>query len=74
MMHFFKRQHGLSRRIVVAFVLMAAVISALFSVGVVIAVRVLEKQLLSDSLHGDMTLAMARFSAGRELELQPGTR
>ena len=74
MIQLFKKQHRLSRRIVVAFVLMAAIISALFSVGVVFAVRVLEKQLLSDSLHGDMTLAMARFSAGRDLELQPGTR
>jgi hypothetical protein len=74
MMQFFKKQHGLSRRIIVAFVLMAAVISALFSVGVVVAVRVLEKHLLSDSLHGDMTLAMARFSAGRDLELQSGSQ
>lgn len=74
MMQLFKKQHRLSRRIVVAFVLMAAVISALFSVGVVVAVRVLEEHLLSDSLHGDMTLAMARFSAGRDLELQPGSQ
>lgn len=73
-MQIFKKQHRLSRRIIVAFVVMAAVISALFSVGVIVAVRVLEKHLLADSLHGDLTLAMARFSSGRDLELQPGSR
>lgn len=73
-MQIFKKNQRLSRRIVVAFVLMAAVISALFSVGIVVAVRLVETQLLTDTLHGDMTLAMARFSAGRELELQPGAR
>lgn len=73
-MQIFKKQHKLSRRIIVAFVVMAAVISALFSVGIIVAVQVVEKQLLTDTLHGDMTLAMARYSAGRDLELQPGTR
>lgn len=74
MIQIFKRQHRLSRRIIVAFVAMAAVISALFSVGVVFGARALEKQVLNDSLHGDMTLAMAKFSAGRDLDLLPGSR
>ncbi len=74
MMPFLKKQHRLSRRIIVAFVVMAAVISALFSVGIIVVVQVVEKQLLTDTLHGDMTLAMARFSAGRDLDLLPGSR
>jgi hypothetical protein len=35
-----KKNQQLSRRIIVAFVLMAAVISALFSVGVIVVVKV----------------------------------
>ncbi|HSC76359.1 MAG TPA: HAMP domain-containing sensor histidine kinase [Pseudomonadales bacterium] len=73
-MQILKKQHRLSRRIIVAFVVMAAVISALFSVGVIVAVRVLEKHLLSDSLHGDLAVTLARYNAGRDLELQPGSR
>ncbi|HNI36922.1 MAG TPA: HAMP domain-containing sensor histidine kinase [Pseudomonadales bacterium] len=68
-----KKNQQLSRRIVVAFVLMAAVISALFSVGIVVVVQVVEHQLLSNTLHDDLTLAMARYSEGRELNLLPGS-
>lgn len=74
MISLFKRQHRLSRRIMIAFVLMAAVISALFSAGIIVVVQVVERQLLTDTLHGDLTLAMADFSAGRNLDLQPGSR
>lgn len=74
MMRLFRREHRLSRRIVIAFVLMAAVISALFSVGIIVVVQVVEKQLLTNTLHGDLTLAMAQSSAGRNLDLQPGSR
>ena len=49
MMPFLKKQHRLSRRIIVAFVVMAAVISALFSVGIIVVVQVVEKQLLTDT-------------------------
>lgn len=59
-----KKNQQLSRRIIVAFVLMAAVISALFSVGIVVVVQVVERQLLSNTLHDDLTLAMARYSEG----------
>lgn len=69
-----KKNQQLSRRIIVAFVLMAAVISALFSVGIVVVVQVVERQLLSNTLHDDLTLAMARYSEGRDLDLQPGSR
>ncbi len=68
-----KKNQKLSRRIMLAFVLMAAVISALFSVGIVVVVQVVEKQLLSNTLHDDLTLAMARYSEGRELGLLPGS-
>jgi signal transduction histidine kinase len=73
-MQLFKKNQKLSRRIVVAFVLMAAIISALFSVGIVVAVRFVESQLLTNTLHDDLTLAIARYSAGRDLELQPGAQ
>ncbi len=69
-----KKNQQLSRRIIVAFVLMAAVISALFSVGVIVVVKVVESQLLSNTLHDDLTLAMARYSEGRDLDLLPGSR
>lgn len=69
-----KKNQQLSRRIIVAFVLMAAVISALFSVGIVVVVQVVERQLLSNTLHDDLTLAMARYSEGRDLGLLPGSR
>lgn len=73
-MQAFKQQHRLSRRIIIAFVLMAAVISALFSIGIIVVVQVVEKQLLTNTLHGDLTLAMSQFSAGRNMDLQPGSR
>lgn len=73
-MQLFKKNQKLSRRIVVAFVLMAAVISVLFSVGIVVAVRFVESQLLTNTLHDNLTLAIARYSAGRDLELQPGSQ
>lgn len=69
-----KKKQQLSRRIIVAFVLMAAIISALFSVGIVVVVQVVERQLLSNTLHDDLTLAMARYSEGRDLGLLPGSR
>jgi len=72
-MQIFKKNQKLSRRIVVAFVLMAAIISMLFSVGIVVAVRFVESQLLTNTLHDNLTLAIARYSAGRDLELQPGS-
>ncbi len=69
-----KKNQKLSRRIVLAFVLMAAVISALFSVGIVVVVQVVEKQLMSNTLHDDLNLAIARYSEGRDLGLLPGSR
>lgn len=72
-MKIFAKQQKLSRRIVVAFVLMATAIAALSSIGIVVVVQVVEDQLLSNTLHDDLTLAMARYSEGRDLDLQPGS-
>ncbi len=69
-----KAYRSLSRRIVFAFVLMAAVISALFSAGIIVVVQFVEKQLVSNTLNSDLTLAMADFNAGRDISLQPGSR
>jgi signal transduction histidine kinase len=73
-MQIFKKHYQLSRRIMVAFVLMAAAISASFSIGIITVVRLVEQQFLLDTLHDDLTVAMADFNAGRDPELQPGSR
>lgn len=66
--------HTLARRVVIAFVLMAAMISALFSIGIIVVVQVVEKQLVTHTLNGDMTLALLSHKQGRELDLLPGSK
>ena len=64
----------LSRRIIVAFTLVVAIVSGLFSVGIISAVRYVEKQLIANDLHGDLAIAIADLHAGRDIDLKPGTR
>lgn len=66
--------HSLARRVVIAFVLMAAIISALFSIGIIVVVQVVERQLVTHTLNGDMTLALLSHKAGRELDLLPDSK
>jgi signal transduction histidine kinase len=61
----------LSRRIIIAFVLMVVVVSSIFSAGIILAVRYVEKQLIADNLHADLAIAIADFNAGRDIQLQP---
>lgn len=62
----------LSRRIIIAFVLLVALVSGLFGLGIVLSVRYMETQLLTDTLHGDLAIALADLKAGRDIELEPG--
>lgn len=62
----------LARRIVIAFVALVAVVSFLFSSGIIMAVRFVEQQLITDTLHGDLVIAMADLDAGRTIQLEPG--
>ncbi len=68
------RYRPLSRRITLAFIAVVAIVSCLFSVGIIVAVRYVEMQLITDNLHGDLAIAMADLNAGRDIDLEPGTR
>lgn len=64
-----------SRRIVIAFVLMTAVVSGSFSLGIVAVVHFVEEQLISKELHGKLNMLIHEdLKAGREPRLDAHTR
>lgn len=70
--HNSNHQRPLSRRIVIAFVLLVALVSGLFGLGIILAVRHMETVLLTDTLHGDLAIALTALKSGRDIELEPG--
>ena len=62
----------LSRRIILAFVVVVTIVSGLFSIGIIFATRFVEEELIADNLHADLSVAIADLNAGRDIELAPG--
>ena len=64
----------LMTRIVIAFVLMTAVFSGLFSLSIVLIVHVVEEHLVTQGMQDELAAALHSLSAEHPLRLMPGTR
>ncbi|MCY1400578.1 Adaptive-response sensory-kinase SasA [compost metagenome] len=68
-------RQSLSRRIVIAFILMTAAVGGLFSVGIVGVVHVVEERLISRDLGGELVRIIREdLASGRGPRLDPGMR